>query len=244
MVRIGDYDSAPDAAAASWVVEGLRGFAESVLSLVPAGFEAYARIFHPAWRWEPETRVLWRDVARANGRVAHRVMQWPAITGSYRFVHGAHQPGIWDQEPLAGSLPEDLAPVLASLLARHTATPRQCWFAVWDGYGCFAFGTEDAPAFDIPNRRLLLFTGPITAVLASLCTPSWWQSPSLWWPRDRAWCVETEVDLMSTYIGGTRQCIGELVAHNDLEAVIVDPADGVTWQSDVLNPLPARDGSS
>jgi hypothetical protein len=40
VVKVGDFASAPDAAAASWVVEGLRGFAESVLSLVPAGFEA------------------------------------------------------------------------------------------------------------------------------------------------------------------------------------------------------------
>lgn len=238
VVKIGEYESAPDTAPASWVADGLRGFAESVLSLVPAGFEAYGRIFHPAWRGEPDRRVLWRDVAQANGRVAHRAMQWPAITGSLRYIHGAHQPGIWDHEPEEGSLPEELAPVLACVLARHTAAPARCWFAVWEGYGCFAFGPEDAPAFDIPYRRLLLFTGPITAVLGSLCVPPSWQSPSLWWPEDRAWCVETEVDMMSTYIGGTRQCIEELVAHDDLEATIVDSADGVTWASDELNPAP------
>lgn len=34
VVKIGDYESAPDAAAASWVVDGLRGFADSVVSLV------------------------------------------------------------------------------------------------------------------------------------------------------------------------------------------------------------------
>jgi hypothetical protein len=169
-------------------------------------------------------------------------MQWPSITGSYRFVHGAHQPGIWDHEPEEGTLPQELTPVLATLLARHTATPGQCWFAVWEGYGCLAFGADDAPAFDIPSRRLLLLTGPITAVLASLCMPPWWQSASLWWPDHRAWCVETEVDLMSTYIGGTRQCIEELVADKDLEAVIVAPADGVI--SDELNPPPARDRNS
>jgi hypothetical protein len=240
VVKIGDYESAPDAAAASWVVGGLRGFAESVLSLVPAGFEAYGRIFHPAWLWEPTRRVLWRDVAHDNGRVAHRAMQWPSITGSVGYYHGAHQPGIWDHEPEEGSLPEELAPVLAPVLARHTATPERCWFAVWEGYGCLAFSPEDAPALDLPYRRLLLFTGPITAVLGSLCAPPWWQSPSLWWPEDRAWCVETEVDMMSTYIGGTRKCIAELVAHDDLEAAIVDPADGVTWAGDELNPRTAE----
>lgn len=133
--------------------------------------------------------------------------------------------------------------MLVPLLARHTTTPGRCWFAVWEGYGCLAFGAQDAPAFDIPYRRLLLFTGPITAVRASLCTPPSRQSPNLWWPDDRAWCVETEVDLMSTYVGGTRQCIEELVAHKDLEAAVVDPADGITWLSDELNPT-AQEGSS
>lgn len=243
VVRIGDYESAPDATAAAWVVEGLRGFADSVLSLVPAGFEAYARIFHPAWLSQPATRVSWRQVAQANGRVPNRAMQWGSITGSERYVHGAHQPGIWDHEPEQGTLPRELAPVLASLLAQHTVTPGRCWFAVWEGYGCLAPGAAEAPSFDIPHRRLLLFTGPATAVLASLCAPPWWQSPSIWWSDDRAWCVETEVDLMSTYVGGTRQCIEELRAHQDLEAVIAHPADGVTWKSDELNPLPAREGS-
>ncbi len=238
VARIGDYEAAPDATAASWVVAGLRGFAESVLSVVPEGFEAYGRIFHPAWRWEPKTRVTWRDVARANGRVAHRAMQWPSITGSRRFVHGATQPGIWDHEPEEGSLPQELAPVLASSLARHTGRPERCWFAVWEGYGCLVLSDDDTPTFEIPYRRLLLLTGPITAVWTSLCTPPSWQSPSLWWPDDRAWCVETEVDFMSTYVGGTRECVEELVAHDELEAVIIDPADGVTWASDQLNPPP------
>ena len=53
MARIGGYQSAPDAAPAAWVVDGLRGFGESVLSLVPEGFDAYARIFHPAGNGDP-----------------------------------------------------------------------------------------------------------------------------------------------------------------------------------------------
>jgi hypothetical protein len=238
VVRVGDYRSAPDASAASWIVAGLRGFAESVLSFVPAGFEAYGRVFHPAWRHEPHTPVSWRDVAQANGRVAHRAMQWPSITGSYRFEHEANQPGVWDREPDEGSLPQELAPDLCSVLARHTGTPGRCWFAVWEGWGCLAFGEDAAPAFEIPNRRLLLLTGPITAVRTSLCEESYFQSPTMWWPQDRAWYVQTEVDAMSTYVGGARKCIAELTAHQNLEAMTVEPSDGVTWASDQLNPPP------
>jgi hypothetical protein len=241
MARIGDYESAPDAAPAAWVVEGLRGFAESVLSLVPAGFEAYARIFHPAWTYEPEAPVRWRDIAQANGRTAHRMMQWPSITGSYRFYQNQSQPGVWDHEPEEGSLPETLVPVLTSVLTGYTAAQGRCWFAVWDGWGALEPGVREAPVFEIPHRRLHLLTGPITAVRRSVGTPDWWQSPTLWWPDDRAWCVETEVDLESTYVGGTRACIAELVGRPDLEAVTVQPADGVTWASDEVNPAPARD---
>jgi hypothetical protein len=67
VVRIGDFASAPDTTPAAWAVQGLSGFAENVLSLVPAGFEAYGRIFHHAWR-DPTTQVSWREVAKANGR--------------------------------------------------------------------------------------------------------------------------------------------------------------------------------
>src|ERR1019366_4600491 len=94
--RIGGYETAPDATAADWIALGLRGFAESVLSLVPAGFEAYARIFHPAARAEAPTRVRWQEVATANGRVAHPAMQWPSIVKTHGFADGGSQPGLWD----------------------------------------------------------------------------------------------------------------------------------------------------
>jgi hypothetical protein len=42
------YEAAVDARAADWVVAGLRGFGESVLSLVPPGFSEYLRVFHPS----------------------------------------------------------------------------------------------------------------------------------------------------------------------------------------------------
>jgi hypothetical protein len=127
LARIGDYATAPDAAPAGWVTAGLRGFASSVLSVVPVGFPAYARIFHPAQRrdgvgWKP---VSWREVAAANGRVAHRAMQWCGLVGccSLSGDDCRPQPGVWDVEPAVGQLPRDLAIVLAEVLAGQTTTP-------------------------------------------------------------------------------------------------------------------------
>src|SRR5271167_1543694 len=39
---------AASAAPAAWVIEGVRNFDHTVGSLMPIGFEAYARVFHPA----------------------------------------------------------------------------------------------------------------------------------------------------------------------------------------------------
>lgn len=39
----------------------------------------------------------------------------------------------------------------------------------------------------------------------------WFQSPTLWWPDDRAWFVHTEIDAMSTYVGGSQALVDSLV---------------------------------
>jgi len=59
-----------------------------------------------------------------------------------------------------------------------------------------------------------------------------------WWPQDRAWFVATDIDLMSTYIGSSRDCARALRACPALEAVDTAAANSVTWDSDDINPLP------
>ena len=70
------YEAAVDPHAPDWIVGGLRGFAESVVSLVPAGFSEYLRIFHPAYRTGGLHRaVTWAEIARANGTYMHAGVQ-------------------------------------------------------------------------------------------------------------------------------------------------------------------------
>jgi hypothetical protein len=64
------------------------------------------------------------------------------------------------------------------------------------------------------------------------------QSANLWWPADRAWCVVTDIDLMSTYVGGSHACIGEVLDTPGLEAVAAAPGDLVAV--DPINPAAPR----
>jgi len=248
-----------DVSAGRWVVERTTGPWLQVGSLLPGGFAAYARIFHPAYRWTSDRDaagegskavrspdgtlrwnidVPWAEVAAANGRVAHPAMDWVTITGSERYLHGDRQPGVWDEEPREGSLPPDQSRKLISLLRSHTATPAHCWFALWDGFGNIAV-PRDATRLLMPNRPMVMFSGPITGWVTHQEGDLFEQSPSLWWPEDRAWCVATDVDLMTTYLGASQACVRELTRSDGLEAMPITLDQPTTWDKDAVNP-PAR----
>lgn len=77
----------------------------------------------------------------------------------------------------------------------------------------------------IPGWSLLLYRGTIEAA-AAFCRELICQSPTLWWPQDHAWCVASEIDLRSTYVGGS-QALADQVLHDErleaLSAKLTDP---------------------
>lgn len=93
----------------------------------------------------------------------------------------------------------DALRVALATLAAYTATPASGYAAIWEGWG----GPEpapQAPRVAIPNRAMLLFTGPV-GVLRDAPALAWYgsaegsyQDPHLVWPEDQAWCLACEVD--------------------------------------------------
>jgi hypothetical protein len=81
---------------------------------------------------------------------------------------------------------------------------------------------DSIPKIEIPHRAYFLFAAHLADV-PSFEVGGGHQAPSIWWPADRAWCVVTEVDGYSTYVGGTTQCVATLLASDDLEAIEVPP---------------------
>jgi hypothetical protein len=202
-----------DVGAADWIVERLLPFgSEAVGGFLPDVFGAYARVLHP---WLPPARpgapakLRWSDVAPEAGIVVQPATQREELE-SLAARHGAPPPST-------GTLEPDELEALVDVLAAFTATPESCWFGVWEGYA----GTVPAgPRVEIPGRSLGLYAGPIEAAAALLAFPTC-RTPNLWWPDDRAWCVASEIDFSSTYMGGSPALIERVLADERLEAIPV-----------------------
>lgn len=217
-----------------------------VASVIPSGFQGYARILHPATG--PDGReVGWAEVARRHGRVPHAEMQWEAIIRAGRQAEGrggrrcsvpGHQgpgqPGLRRasrdvEPPSTGTFPIVQARSLADILQRFTATASEVYFAVWDGWGLASplYSGQTVSLLKLPDRSYYLMKGPLWSAFEA---GGLWPFPgaSLWWPKDRAWFVATEVDFMWTYVGGTLRCIEAILADPRLEtwkASLDDRAD-------------------
>jgi hypothetical protein len=63
--------------------------------------------------------------------------------------------------------------------------------------------------------------GPLRSIVP-LFDAAGGQSPNLWWPESRAWLVSTEVDGYSTYVGGSRRPIDDLLISRVVEALETD----------------------
>ena len=226
----------PEASAARWIEESLwpwgtaanfEGF--RLGCLLPEGFEAYARVLHPAsvrtdQGYEP---ARWSTVASWTGRTVHPQMQFELIADlserkPYRF-----DPPSWGSGPERGTFPPLECRAAIEVLREFTSTPDICYFCVREGWGFIdpefykRAARVNTPDVKNPDRSYLLFRGPLDAI-DSFLEPAFHafaRSPNIWWPEDRAWCVATEIDSFDTFIGGSEECIQQILACSDLEAL-------------------------
>ncbi|MFE5963871.1 hypothetical protein [Streptomyces sp. NPDC056463] len=217
-----------DLAPARWLAERHPGYGDfgTVAGVAAPGFAAYARLLHPAGL--DDRPVRWETVAAAHGRRVAALTDWYEVIGADRFYQNAQEyglPGVWDEHPAEGPTPVGVARVLAPVLARHTATPERCWFGLWEGYGRREWA--GTPTFPTPERDEILLSGPLADVLTPERADPFTELPDLWWPQDRAWCVGGDVDLVSTYVGGSEELIGELLRTPGLETHRVAAGDRV-----------------
>jgi hypothetical protein len=214
------FELSVEVTAASWIADRLTAPGRGVVtSVVPGGFESYARVLHSLQGSGIEPG-RWSDVARWSGVRLVSGGQFPDI------ALPEHEPA--EAEPWPGRVPDvgtlgmADAVALADVLAAHTTTPSRGWFAVWEGWGSSTHAP--GPRVQLPWRDYVLFVGPLAA-LPSLVDSQDGQTPNLWWPDDRAWCVGTEIDLPWTYIGGSAALITDVLANPRIETQPADPDD-------------------
>ncbi|MDP5181349.1 hypothetical protein QOZ88_01745 [Blastococcus sp. BMG 814] len=243
-MQLGGLPVETDVSAGTWVAEAVaRAHWGTVASLVPPLFPAYARVLHPAYRYEgdDDVEVPWTAVAALNGTAVHPLMQWPAITGGWEYLNEDSQPPDWDGGPAEGHLPTTVAARMAAVLARHTGTPGDCLLARWAGFGFDAAALRGLAALPLPRGRdAVLARGAVADAARNLAPEPSEQSANLWWPEDRAWVVATDIDLMSTYVGGSIACVAELLAAPGLEVLPSAAEDRVGHADDPVNLLPLR----
>jgi hypothetical protein len=93
------------------------------------------------------------------------------------------------------------------------------------------------PKLHCEHRSYLVYFGPLEAVAGfdDGTRPVSYQSPNLWWPDDRAWCVATEIDFDSTLVGGSRSAIDKVLGVPGLEALEITPQTRLDARADRIN---------
>ena len=150
-----------------WDTTWESGTPAAVGFLIPRGFEAYARVLHPA-RDREWHGVRWAAVAAESGTTLHPEAQWHRLAGGRDLdPRGAGpDPVLWPgHEPLVGTLERPLFEALADVLARHAATPNRTFVAYWVGYGVWPRLWHDLPTTRRPVRESYLFERPLADVV-------------------------------------------------------------------------------
>jgi hypothetical protein len=219
MEQPSDVVWAMDVSPADWIGPRLGEFGTSVTSVIPGGFETYARVLHPADSFGGGL-VRWADVATWSGLPLRSNGQFHSIALP---PEAPQHEAPWHGSPRQGSLVEPDAERLVELLRQWTTTPDQCWFCIWDGYGWQTRTDRSEPRVHLPNRDYLLSVGPIEAVASTTLFEERGQTPNLWWPEDKAWCVASEIDFPWTYVGGSADMVAQLTEDKRIEALEIDP---------------------
>ena len=67
------------------------------------------------------------------------------------------------------------------------------------------------------------------------------QTANMIWPDDRSWCLATEIDLNTSYIGGCAALIRDVLESEHLAVWPSAPEDDITFGSDTINPAPKKE---
>ncbi|MBY4126919.1 hypothetical protein HQO83_00780 [Rhodococcus fascians] len=126
-----------DGTVGAWLRPRLTSW-RTITGVIPRGYARYVRVLHPI-ESDDEHAIRWRDVAAVTGRQIHPQVQWWRLIGSEQSINPSSE--LWPgSDPEIGELLQPDNQTLLDLLAHHTATPDDAYFAVWLGRAAFHYG--------------------------------------------------------------------------------------------------------
>ncbi|MFE5839333.1 hypothetical protein [Arthrobacter sp. NPDC056493] len=203
---------------ADWLTREFSGPPLLVNTFVPETFPAVIRVLNP-FVGAGGRKLSWSAVAQelgipldgsANGE--NLCMEYEASTGEKVNIN-------------FGTLDPETASALADVLSQHTATPDQCYFAVWIGYSGIRDHLTKAPVVLLPpERQMYLLEGPVRAAAEAIDEHQSRRSIR-WWPADKAWCVGNDLYADSVYVAGSKEATQSLRDDPRLETYVVHGSD-------------------
>ena len=115
--------------------------------------------------------------------------------------------GLRPSQPDEGRLPPQVARVIQQVLSAHADTAAPCWFGVWVGFAYeYREGIPATRSLSTQYREWDLFRAPLDALTLNFFDVGdfFYQSANIVWPDDRSWCLATDIDMTSSYLGGAK----------------------------------------
>lgn len=223
----------PSTQSVDWLFEKLD-WGDSLRSWMPTGFERYVRILHPAHigigkEWSTrEVSVPWTTVSEWSGVPLHATSHIQDLMVRVD-GHDWRRRGEGGSEPRQGELETAPLSCLLKHLAEKTSVPREIWMLIWSGYGgpadIIGLPIEVSEQLTASGRKYILRLGEILSSEEERQDSLFEHPPSFWWPADRTWFASSDIDASSTYVGGSKELIEELLSDPSLETFPADLDD-------------------
>lgn len=237
-----------------WVARELD-WTRRLRSWMPAGFERYVRVLHPAWVnvWDEgklvgQSLVPWSTVSEWSAKPLN-------ATSSFQYLSLRSDGLSWMEREGGGSVPSQGEldnPSIGQLLkhlAEETTTPNEIWMLIWTGYGgppdSIGLPVDVSSFLRLTGRQYVLRRGSILSSPGGPDGSAFENPPTFWWPADHSWFVACDIDASSTYVGGSDKLIERILAEPSLEifpAELDDPYDGLYVSNAIIENANTRIG--
>lgn len=152
------------------------------------------------------------------------------ITGRTQWRDVAMRPGSFELpgvEPIMGGIDVEVATALASVLGEHTQTPDSVYFLAWEGYADLNDAYRGSGTILGSYGRQMHVRHGSLADLGAVAAARGTDMPLWWIPEDGSWAVGNDIYARSVYLGGSADCIDDVLQQPVLESVRVAASEQV-----------------